>query len=80
MWLPILEIGAAQLRSVTEIEPKSPFLCVNRSSIRYGFRAGAKAIWYCVNIGEKAIILVFFFVLRANNSLFSADGSLALEK
>ena len=40
-----LEIGAAQLRSVTEIAPKSPFLCVNRSpSVPYGFSAGAKAL------------------------------------
>ena len=34
------EIGQAGLRSNTEIVPKSPFLCVNRSPIRYGFRAG----------------------------------------
>ena len=33
------EIGPAQLCCVTEIEPNSPFLCVNRSPIRYGFRA-----------------------------------------
>ena len=40
-----LEIGAAQLRSVAEIAPKSPFLCVNRSpSVPYGFSACAKAI------------------------------------
>ena len=38
------EIGAAQLRSVTEIAPKSPFLYVNRSPIRYGFHIGARAI------------------------------------
>ena len=44
MLLPSLEIGAAQLLSVTEIAPKSPLLCVNRNPIRYGFRAGAKAI------------------------------------
>ena len=30
-----LEIGAAQLRSVTEIAPKSPFLYVIRSPIQY---------------------------------------------
>ena len=42
------EIGAALLRSVTEIAPKSPFLCVNRSLD--GFRAGAKAILYSVNM------------------------------
>ena len=39
------EIGATQLCCVTEIAPKSPFLCVNRSLIRYDFRAGAKV--YC---------------------------------
>ena len=50
MWLSTLEIGSAQLRFVTEIAPKSPFLCVNRSAIRYGLRAGAKAIQYGVNI------------------------------
>ena len=32
-----------QLRSVTEIAPKSPFLCVNRTLIRYGFRSRARA-------------------------------------
>ena len=41
-----LEIGAAQLRSVREIAPKPVSLCVNRSHIRYGFRAVVKAIRY----------------------------------
>ena len=44
------EIGAAQLRSVTEIAPPQPFLCVNRSTIRYDYRGGAKAIRYSGNI------------------------------
>ena len=39
------EIGAAQLCNVSEIAPKSPFLFVNRSPIRYDFCAGAKV--YC---------------------------------
>ena len=39
-----------QLGSVTEIAPLEPFLCVNRSPIRYDFRGGVKAIWYSVNI------------------------------
>ena len=34
MWLSTLENGAVLLRSVTEMAPKSPFLCVNRSPIR----------------------------------------------
>ena len=37
MWLSSLEIGAAQRRSVTEIAPPQPFLCVNRSPSRYDF-------------------------------------------
>ena len=44
VWQSTSEIGAAQLRSVTEIAPKSPFLRVNRSPIRYGFHIGARAI------------------------------------
>ena len=36
------EIATAQLRNITEIAPKSPFLCVNRSPIRYDFHVGAK--------------------------------------
>ena len=35
--------------SVTEIAPKSPLLCVNKSPIQYGFRAGANAMRYGVN-------------------------------
>ena len=40
----------AQLRSVTEIAPKSLFPYLNRSPSRYGFRAGAKTFRYSVNI------------------------------
>ena len=35
----LLEIGEAQLRSVSEIAPKSTFLGVNRNPIRYEFCA-----------------------------------------
>ena len=45
-----LKINAVQLRFVTEIAPKSPFLCVNRSTIWYDFHAGAKALRYSMNI------------------------------
>ena len=48
MWLHFRE-SAAQHRCVTEIALKSSFLCAKRSPIRYGFRAGAKAIRYSVN-------------------------------
>ena len=41
---------AAQLCYVTEIAPKSPFLCVNRSPNRYDFSGGAKTIRHNVNI------------------------------
>lgn len=43
MWLFTLEIGAEQLRCVTDIASKSRFLCVNRGPVWYGFRASAKA-------------------------------------
>ena len=49
IWLSTSEIGKAQLDSFTETAPKSPLLCVHRSRIRYGFRAGAKAIRCGVN-------------------------------
>ena len=55
MWLPHLEIGAAQIRSVTEIAPTQPFLCMNRSPIRYGFRGGAKAFQYSVNKASASL-------------------------
>ena len=44
----ILEIGAAQLRFVTDNSPKSP---LNRSPIGFSFRAGADAtIYYCSSV------------------------------
>ena len=48
IWLSTWEIGAAQLRSVTEIVPKSPFLYLNRSPIRYCFCASAEDSRYSV--------------------------------
>ena len=48
---PLFEIGAAQLRFVTKMVTKSLLLCVNRSPIRCGSGAGAKAIGHTnVNI------------------------------
>ena len=48
MWLSTfsttVKIGPAQLRFVTETATKSPFLCVNKGSIRYAFRASARAV------------------------------------
>ena len=36
--------------AVTEFAPPQPFLCVNRSPNRYGFRGGPKVTRYSVNI------------------------------
>ena len=45
----------AQLHKVSEIVPKSLFLCVNRRPFRYGFSAGSKAIWFraCLHGGGR---------------------------
>ena len=51
----IFEISATQLRFLTEIALKSPFLCVNRSPIAYGFSASAKAVRCTVNIAFKEL-------------------------
>ena len=49
MWLSISDHDRVSL--------KSPFcVCVNRSPIRYDFRAGVKAIKYSVNIA-----IIFFY-------------------
>ena len=47
-WRSFFEIGATQFRSVTEITPKSPFLCMERSPTRCCFHTGAKATCYSV--------------------------------
>ena len=43
---PSLEIGEAQLRS--SFEEITVLTCINRSRIRYDFRAGAKTIGYVI--------------------------------
>ena len=71
------QIGARQLLSVTEITHKSPLLCVNRSRIRYGFRAGVEGIRFRVNMATptrvqtKAERASHFFV---HLFAFTADG------
>ena len=47
----------SQLLSVTEVAPKSPFLCVHRSTIRYGSRSDPKAIQHIVNIARPISFL-----------------------
>ena len=44
------KIDAAQLRSVTVIALKSPFLPESGSPLRFGFRVDTTAIWGGVNI------------------------------
>ena len=42
-----------------------PSWCVNRSPIRYGFRAGAKAIWYTVDHpASRGFLLARFWCTR----------------
>ena len=72
MWLSALEIVAAPLRSVTEIVPESPFLCVNKSPIRYGFNAGAKAIRYGMNIAQ--LNRTYPCVIQNNRKWFMIDS------
>lgn len=43
VWPSTFISGAVQLRSVTEIAPKPPFLSMKRSPFRYCFRIGARA-------------------------------------
>ena len=50
---PLKRLAQCNFDPATEIAPKSPFLWVNRSPIRYDFRAGAKAIRYFVNMALK---------------------------
>ena len=53
VWRSTLEIGAGQLRSVTEIKPKSPFYVEQKPYPGYGFRADAKAILYSMNTAQN---------------------------
>ena len=68
MWRSTFKIGAAQLRSVTRIVPKSPFLCVNRNSTRYKVRVDARAIRHSVN---KALL----FMNKFSHSIVVKHGS-----
>ena len=61
MWHSTFKIGVAELCSVTEIVPKSPFLCPKRSPIWYDFRAGAKGTQQSVNIALIIKWKLYFF-------------------
>ena len=62
-----------QLRSVTEVVPRSLFLRVNRSPIRYSFRAGANAIQCSENTASAnskistRVILIFYSEVTAES-------------
>ena len=68
------EIGTEQLRSVTEIAPKSPFLRVNRSPIRYDFRACATATRYSV------IITAWIWMWTRQNAFLSLNTASLIAK
>ena len=77
---PALEICATQLLSVT-LALKSPFLCENRSLIRYEFRAGTKAISYNVSIALFTIcsftyFSILFCIVFYASSIFFLDTHL----
>ena len=77
MWLSTFEIDAAQFRSVTEIAPSEPFLCVNRNPVFHDVCGGAKAIHW-VNIALAYIIDAFCsrFLERCDIPLGAEDGRL----
>ena len=50
MWCSSSKISTVQLRSITEIMPKPPFLCVNKNPNQHDFHAGARAIQRSINI------------------------------
>ena len=52
IWCLIFKINTGQLCSITEIVPKSLFLCMNRSPIRYNFPAGTKVIRCSVGLNN----------------------------
>ena len=59
--LSTLEIGAARLRFVTEIAPKSPFLCENGCPVQCGLRTNTKAmVWFKHSIGGELQGLVCY--------------------
>lgn len=61
------KMGTAQLHSVTEISPKSLFLCVPKIPIRYGLHTGKRAIRYSQHI---ALLCLFVFTKRSLFLLF----------
>ena len=85
MWLSTFEISASPLRSVTEIPPKSQTLRVNRSPIRYGFRAGANSARYGLsnNVFERRTWTgtgLFWFFDGGFAQIFSQIASITVKK
>ena len=74
-------IGPVQLRSVTEIALKSPFLCMKRSQYPVWFSASAKVIRYSVNIALYGWFNEGFFghwEFRAGKLLFGVTSRYSL--
>ena len=72
--MTLCDIRAAQLCSVTEIAPKTPFLFVNRNSIRYVFHAGPTAIHeYSKNMAYKVSVVLVLQVLYINSERDSIE-------
>ena len=69
------KIGTSQLRYVTEIAPKSPFFCLNRSSVRNSCRVGPKAIQYCVNTARVKATMTLTKTQGAKKIIFTACHS-----
>ena len=65
---------AAQPRSVTEIAPKSTFLCVHRAVYQYGFRVSTRTIRYNVSIALNYIESQFFRVFTTDISFKPFDS------
>ena len=56
-WRSTFEMGAARLRSYTEITPKSLFFYMSRSHTRYGFCAEARAFRFSVNAIKNGTVV-----------------------
>ena len=77
MWLSTLEIGPAQLRSVTETAPKSPFLCVKKKSYPVWFSCRRKS--FPALITQPQSLALSLFIESGNVNLRSGPVSTILQ-
>ena len=66
IWRSTLKVGAGQFAPIQNpLVPTLPSWCLNRVPIRYGFRAGSKAIWYTVDHpASRGFLLARFWCTR----------------